>query len=128
MSPTARSGTSTSLRSAPTDTLGAALARRRSQHPLIFFIGRRLVALVFLCLGVSVMAFVLTTVVPSDPALANLGDRASSDPDAVRLYREHFGLELEQLECTRRRDALAVCEPVNHLDLAAIVNADGDLA
>src|SRR5881394_3327801 len=93
MSPIARSGTSTSLRSAPTDTLGAALARRRSQHPLIFFIGRRLVALVFLCLGVSVMAFVLTTVVPGDPALANLGDRASSDPEAVRLYREHFGLD-----------------------------------
>lgn len=47
----------------------------------------------FLCLGVSVMAFVLTTLVPGDPALANLGDRASSDPQAVRLYREHFGLD-----------------------------------
>src|SRR5207247_1914421 len=93
MSSTARSGTSTSLRSAPTDTLGAALAKRRSQHPLIFFIGRRLVALVFLCLGVSVMAFDLTTVVPGDPAVANLGDRGSSDPTAVRLYRQHLRLD-----------------------------------
>jgi hypothetical protein len=33
------------------------------------------------------MAFVLTTLVPGDPALANLGDRASSDPQAVKLYR-----------------------------------------
>jgi peptide/nickel transport system permease protein len=48
---------------------------------------------VFLCLGVSVMAFVLTHLVPGDPAVANLGDRASSDPVAVRLYREHFGLD-----------------------------------
>jgi peptide/nickel transport system permease protein len=49
--------------------------------------------LVILCLGVTVMAFVLTHVVPNDPAVANLGDRASSDPVAVRLYRQHFGLD-----------------------------------
>jgi peptide/nickel transport system permease protein len=93
MSHTARSGISTSPRSAPTESLGAALARRRSRHPLVFFIGQRLIALVFLCLGVSVMAFLLTHVVPGDVAVANLGDRASSDPVAVRLYREHFGLD-----------------------------------
>src|SRR5258708_19504192 len=93
MSFTAQSGTSTSPRSARADSLGAALARRRSQHPLLFFIGRRLIALVFLCLGVSVMAFVLTHLVPGDPALANLGDRPSSDPIAVKLYREHFALD-----------------------------------
>src|ERR1700730_3564302 len=93
MSSTAPSGISTSPRSAPTESLGAALARRRSQHPLVFFIGRRLFALVFLCLGVSVMAFVLTHVVPGDVAVANLGDRASADPVAVRLYREPLGLD-----------------------------------
>jgi peptide/nickel transport system permease protein len=49
--------------------------------------------LVFLCLAVSVMAFVLTHLVPGDPAVANLGDRASADPVAVRIYREHFGLD-----------------------------------
>src|SRR6202022_1056263 len=93
MSFTAQSGTSTSPRSARADSLGAVLAKRRSPHPLLFFIGRRLIALVFLCLGVSVMAFVLTHLVPGDPAVANLGDRASADPVAVRLYREHFGLD-----------------------------------
>src|ERR1700687_2159626 len=93
MSFTAQSGTSTSPRSARTDSLGAALAKRRSQHPLLFFVGRRLIALVFLCLGVSVMAFVLTHLVPGDPAVANLGDRASSAPIALKLYRELFGLD-----------------------------------
>src|SRR5215469_573543 len=93
MSSTARSGTSISPRSGRTETLGAALARRRSRHPLLFFVARRLGALVLLCLAVSIMAFVLTSVVPGDPAVANLGDRASSDPVAVRLYREHFGLD-----------------------------------
>lgn len=39
------------------------------------------------------MAFVLTHLVPGDPAVANLGDRASADPVAVKLYREHFGLD-----------------------------------
>src|SRR5260221_6099412 len=93
MSPTARPGISTSPRSAPSESVVAALARRRSQPPLLFFIGRRLIALFLLCLGVSVMAFLLTHVVPGDVAIANLGDRASSDPVAVRLYREHFGLD-----------------------------------
>jgi peptide/nickel transport system permease protein len=39
------------------------------------------------------MAFVLTHLVPGDPAVANLGDRASSDPVAVAIYRQHFGLD-----------------------------------
>jgi peptide/nickel transport system permease protein len=39
------------------------------------------------------MAFVLTHLVPGDVAAANLGDRAGSDPTAVRLYREHYGLD-----------------------------------
>lgn len=93
MSSRALSGTSFSRRSGGIARLGAALAKRRSRHPLLFFIGRRLVALVLLCLGVSMMAFLLTHVIPGNVAVANLGDRASSDPVAVRLYRQHFGLD-----------------------------------
>ncbi|MBV9580732.1 MAG: ABC transporter permease, partial [Chloroflexi bacterium] len=47
------------------------------------FVGRRLVALVLLSLGVTLIAFVLTHLVPGDPAEANLGQRAGSDPVAV---------------------------------------------
>ncbi len=50
-------------------------------------------AMVLLCIGVSMMAFVLTNVIPGNPAVANLGNQASSDPVAVRLYREHYGLD-----------------------------------
>src|SRR5206468_6751681 len=42
--------------------------------------------------------------------------------------REDRGIQLEQLEGARRRDALATLETVGHLHLAAIADADGDLA
>jgi peptide/nickel transport system permease protein len=66
-------------------------ARRR--HPVIVFVARRLVALVLLGLGVTMIAFVLTHLVPEDPAEANLGQRAGSDPVAVQVFREHYGLD-----------------------------------
>ena len=90
---TAPSGTSTSQRSARTRAFAVAYARRRARHPLRFFIAQRLVALVLLGLGVTLIAFVLTHLVPGDPAEANLGQRAGSDPVAVRVFREHYGLD-----------------------------------
>jgi len=67
--------------------------RARARHPLEFFVAKRLVALVFLGLGVTLIAFVLTHLVPGDPAEANLGQRAGSDPVAVQVFREHYGLD-----------------------------------
>src|ERR1700730_2834313 len=78
---TAPSGTSTSRPSAPTEGLRRALVGARQKHPLVFFIGRRLVALVLLGVGVTAIAFVLTHLVPGDPAEANLG------PDISRAVR-----------------------------------------
>jgi peptide/nickel transport system permease protein len=49
--------------------------------------------LVFLGLGVTLIAFVLTHLVPGDPAEANLGQRAGSDPVAVQVFRERYGLD-----------------------------------
>src|ERR1700730_18320080 len=92
MSPTAQSGTSISQPSARI-RFAAASARARSRHPLSFFIGKRLVALVLLSLGVTLIAFVLTHLVPGDPAEANLGQRAGSDPVAVQVFRERYGLD-----------------------------------
>jgi peptide/nickel transport system permease protein len=48
---------------------------------------------VFLGLGVTLIAFVLTHLVPGDPAEANLGQRAGSDPVAVQVFRERYGLD-----------------------------------
>ena len=39
------------------------------------------------------MAFVLTELVPGDPAAANLGQRAIGDPAAVQAFREKYGLD-----------------------------------
>lgn len=50
-------------------------------------------ALVFLAIGITLVAFVLTQLVPGDPAEANLGQRAGSDPAAVKAFRQHYGLD-----------------------------------
>jgi peptide/nickel transport system permease protein len=92
MSRTAQSGTSISPPSARV-RFAVASARARSRHPLSFFVAKRLVALVLLGLGVTLIAFVLTHLVPGDPAEANLGQRAGSDPVAVQVFREHYGLD-----------------------------------
>jgi peptide/nickel transport system permease protein len=57
------------------------------------FLGRRLGALILLGLGITFVAFVLTELVPGDPAAANLGQRAIGDPGAVKAFREHYGLD-----------------------------------
>jgi peptide/nickel transport system permease protein len=59
----------------------------------LWFLGRRLAALVLLGLGITFVAFVLTELVPGDPAAANLGQRAIADPAAVQAFREHYGLD-----------------------------------
>ena len=60
---------------------------------LLRFVLRRLAAGVLLCLGATLIAFVLTQVVPGDPVTANLGDRAASNPASVQAFREHYGLD-----------------------------------
>ncbi|MCO7220603.1 ABC transporter permease [Klenkia sp. PcliD-1-E] len=54
---------------------------------------RRLVAGVLLCVGVTLVAFLLTQAVPGDPVTANLGQRASEDPAAVAAFRAANGLD-----------------------------------
>ncbi len=46
-----------------------------------------------LALGITLVAFVLTQLVPGDPALSALGPVTSSDPEAVRAYHEHWGMD-----------------------------------
>ena len=57
------------------------------------FVGRRLVAALFLLLGITLVTFVLTNVVPGDPAAANLGQRAIADPAAVASFNHRYGLD-----------------------------------
>jgi peptide/nickel transport system permease protein len=48
---------------------------------------------VLLGVGITFVAFVLTHLVPGDPAAANLGQRAIADPAAVAAFRAHYGLD-----------------------------------
>jgi peptide/nickel transport system permease protein len=57
------------------------------------FVARRFAAAVALAFGVVLVAFLLTNLVPGDPAAANLGQRAIEDPDAVAAFRRQYGLD-----------------------------------
>ena len=64
-----------------------------TRSSLFRFCLRRLVGAVLLMLGVTVVAFLLTTQVPGNPALAALGETGASDPVAVKAYEHHMGLD-----------------------------------
>jgi peptide/nickel transport system permease protein len=67
--------------------------RERSSRPFLRFLARRAAALVLLGIGITLIAFCLTQLVPGDPAAANLGQRAIEDPAAVAAFRHHYGLD-----------------------------------
>lgn len=71
----------------------ASLLERFLPTGLGAFIARRLVALVLLGFGVTLVTFVLTHLVPGDPAAAALGDQAYQDPEIVRAFRAHYELD-----------------------------------
>jgi peptide/nickel transport system permease protein len=57
------------------------------------FVARRLVALVFLVIGITAVTFALTQLVPSNAVATNLGEQAAGDPAAVASFKHHYGLD-----------------------------------
>lgn len=57
------------------------------------FIGKRLLYLVVMLLGVATLVFILTKLIPGDPTVANLSQRALSDPEVVAAYKAKYGLD-----------------------------------
>ena len=57
------------------------------------FIGKRLVYLVVLLFGVATLVFILTKMLPGDPTVANLSQRALNDPEVVAAYRAKYDLD-----------------------------------
>ena len=57
---------------------------------LVRLLGRRLIALPMMILGVTLLVFVIMSFSPSDPARLALGESAS--PEALEMYREANGL------------------------------------
>jgi ABC-type dipeptide/oligopeptide/nickel transport system permease component len=76
--------------------VAVARARRSALRPsgsFLRFLARRLVALVLLGLGITLVAFLLTQLVPADPVAANLGEQAAADPATVEAFRDRYGLD-----------------------------------
>src|SRR3954454_17312639 len=67
--------------------------RRRGRGSLGAFVPQRGVSFVSLSIAITFVAFLLTHLVPADPAVAALGDRASSDEALVQAFRECYGLD-----------------------------------
>lgn len=57
------------------------------------FILKRLGYLVVMLFGVATLVFILTKMIPGDPAVANLSQRALNDPEIVAAFRAKYGLD-----------------------------------
>ncbi len=60
---------------------------------LHFYLVRRLVLMIPLLIGISIVAFIISNAIPADPTAANLGERAAADPEIVAAFREKWGLD-----------------------------------
>ncbi len=60
---------------------------------ILRFIARRLLFLVFLILGVSLLVFLISHLVPADPVLAFLSQRNIDDPEIVAAFKAKWGLD-----------------------------------
>ncbi len=61
--------------------------------PLYLYILRRLVLMIPLLIGITLVAFVIANAIPSDPVAASLGQRAMSDPTIVAAFKAEWGLD-----------------------------------
>ncbi|MCD8337340.1 MAG: ABC transporter permease [Lachnospiraceae bacterium] len=57
------------------------------------FIGKKLLNLIIMLLGVATLVFILTKMIPGSPEVANLSQQALSDEEIVAAYRAKYGLD-----------------------------------
>jgi peptide/nickel transport system permease protein len=60
---------------------------------LLRFLARRVLLTIPILFGITLLAFIIARAVPSDPVVANLGQRAMSDPEIVAAFRAEWGLD-----------------------------------
>ena len=65
----------------------------RTPHAFLRYALRRVITSLLLVLGVTLVTFVLTNLVPGDPVAASLGQRAAEDPAIVAHFRAEYGLD-----------------------------------
>jgi peptide/nickel transport system permease protein len=111
--------------------------RLRPSSSFLRFLLRRAAALVLLGIGITLVVFVLTQLVPSNAAATNLGEQAAGDPAAVAAFKHHYGLDkplpvrywlyLQKLAQGDLGESSLTHEPVRH-DLAQFIPATAELA
>src|SRR5213080_5554069 len=111
--------------------------RLRPSSSFVRFLLRRLAALLLLAVGITLVAFVLTELVPSNAVATNLGEQAAADPAAVAAFRHHYGLDrpfpvryaiyLDHLVHGDLGQSTLTHGPVTH-DLGQFIPATGELA
>lgn len=57
------------------------------------YIARRLVLMVVAAVGVTLISFIVSHAVPSDPIVSNLGQQASQRPEIVAAFKARWGLD-----------------------------------
>src|SRR5438874_7898552 len=57
------------------------------------YILRRLLFVVPMLVGITLMSFLLSHAVPADPITANLGEQAAANPEIVAAFRHRWGLD-----------------------------------
>ena len=90
-----------------------------------------------LVIGITLVVFVLTQLVPSNAVATNLGEQAAGDPAAVAAFKEHYGLDkplpvrywlyLKNLAHGDLGESSLTHNPVRH-DLAEFIPATAELA
>src|SRR6266511_2540682 len=90
------------------------------------FLLRRAVALVLLAVGITLVVFVLTQLVPSNAAATNLGEQAAADPAAVAAFNARYWLYLRHLVQGDLGQSALTHDAVTH-DLGQFIPATAEL-
>ena len=127
------------MTTAPTAIAEAPKRARRIPRPSASFgrfLLRRAAALVLLAIGITLVVFILTQLVPSNAAATNLGEQAAGDPAAVAAFKEHYGLDkplpvrywlyVKNLAQGDLGESALTHDPVRH-DLAEFIPATAEL-
>src|SRR5690625_4070087 len=62
--------------------------------PVLRFVGRRVLLMVPVLIGITLIVFVLMNVVPGDPLFALIDERAAGlDPEVAEVLRRQWGLD-----------------------------------
>lgn len=67
--------------------------RKIVMSPLARYLVLRALLAILLMVGVTIVTFTLTNLVPSDPVQAALGEQAANDPEIVAKFRQDAGLD-----------------------------------